>query len=534
MDRPELRTGALFGGTFRISHQLGAGGMAVVYAVEQVATGQPRALKLMHPQLLADKSLRARFEQEARVSALIPSEHVVQVIDAGVDEDTDIPWIAMELLDGEDVDAFVCRRGALSAPEALEMMRQTCHALGAAHRVGVVHRDLKPQNLFVSVPPSFGAPPVVKVLDFGIAKVVADARRSTSTLGTPLWMSPEHSDPRATVTPAADVWSLGLLAFWLMTGEEFWLCARDQEVAMQAVLRELLLDPIPAASERARELGVEDRLPPGFDAWFARCLMREPNDRYSDATDAYEALRAELAGVEPAAALDAPEFAEVHERVRKTFENSAPVAVVRAAGRTEPPGPTRTGGLQRIVLVALSTALVVSAVLAYALGIVRFGPPDPPSESTRDVAEMSAADPVAVETPQQATLPRSEGSAATDASSAAFPEPSALTSAAVPSARPTAGPVAKPARPFDAAAAHIAIARATRFAKVRCAKHEGPRSLGATVYFNPTGTVQRVLARDIRAGYTPSGLCMKTLLHFARVEPFDGPEQSVPASVSVD
>jgi len=533
MDRPELRTGALFGGTFRISHQLGAGGMAVVYAVEQVATGQPRALKLMHPQMLADQSLRARFEQEARVSALIPSEHVVQVIDAGVDEETDIPWIAMELLDGEDVDAFVRRRGALDAPEALEIMRQTCHALGAAHRVGVVHRDLKPQNLFVSVPPSLGAAPVVKVLDFGIAKVVADARRSTSTLGTPLWMSPEHSDPRATVAPAADVWSLGLLAFWLLTGEEFWLCARDPDVAMQAILRELLLDPIPAATDRARELGVEERLPPGFDAWFARCLMREAGDRYADATDAYDELRRELASVEPSPALDAPQFSEVHERVRKTFENSAPIAVVRSAGRTAPPPATiRTGGLQRIALVALSTALVVSGVLAYALGVVRFGPP-PPSES--DVAQASVegepGDPALQD--EAPSLPRSEASAAEEPSSAP-PQPSALPSVAIAPSSPRRAAAAPRARPFDANAAHVAIARATRYAKLRCGKHEGPRSISVTVYFNRAGSVQRVLSRSPRQSTKMSAMCMKSMVHFAHVEPFDGPEQSVPASVSIE
>ncbi|MEJ7733422.1 MAG: protein kinase [Polyangiaceae bacterium] len=295
----QVAEGAIFAGDFRVLRPLSAGGMGAVYVAEQLSTGKPRALKLMHPQLVADARLRERFEQEARVGALIQSDHVVQVIGAGVDAPSGMPWLAMELLEGEDLAHYLRRRGHVSPAELCEVFRQLCHALGAAHAVGVVHRDLKPENIYLARSQSSAAPTALKVLDFGIAKVVADAKHtSTATIGTPLWMAPEQTDPRAPITPAADVWPLGLLAFWLLTGRVFWMVAHDPLSSMQAVLKELLLAPLPTASQRAAELGCGELIPPGFDEWFAACVARDPTERFANANDVRAALRAAL----PAAA----------------------------------------------------------------------------------------------------------------------------------------------------------------------------------------------------------------------------------------
>src|SRR5262249_39490695 len=175
--------------------------------------------------------------------------HVVEIIGAGVDQATGIPWLAMELLDGEDLGAYVRRRGALSPAELFEIFRQLCHALGAAHAGGVVHRDVKPENVFLSASPSAGAPTSIKILDFGIAKVAAEAKQTaTATVGTPLWMAPEQTDPRAPITPAADVWALGLIAFWVLTGRVYWKSAGDPLASMQAVMPAILLRPPAPAS----------------------------------------------------------------------------------------------------------------------------------------------------------------------------------------------------------------------------------------------------------------------------------------------
>ena len=178
-----LTPGSVFAADYRILRPLSGGGMGAVYAAEQISTGNLRALKLMHPHLVEDEALRRRFEREARVGSRIASDHIVQVIAAGIDEPTGTPWIAMEMLEGETLGAYVERRGALSKGEAAEIIRQLGHALGAAHAVGVVHRDLKPDNIFIASARRSGAELLVKVLDFGIAKVVAEAKPSATAKG---------------------------------------------------------------------------------------------------------------------------------------------------------------------------------------------------------------------------------------------------------------------------------------------------------------------------------------------------------------
>src|SRR5688572_16681098 len=136
----DLRPGAVFAGDFRVIRPLSEGGMGSVYVVEQLSTGAQRALKLMRRELVADASLRERFLQEARVGSRIASDHVVQVIAAGVDPSSNVPWLVMELLQGEEVADRVKRAGPLSRAEVAEVAKQLGHALAAAHAVGVVHR----------------------------------------------------------------------------------------------------------------------------------------------------------------------------------------------------------------------------------------------------------------------------------------------------------------------------------------------------------------------------------------------------------
>src|SRR5262245_11101671 len=269
-----LEQGQLFAGDFRIERQLGEGGMGSVYVVTQLSTSAPRALKLMRVDIASDPTLRRRFEQEARIGAAIKSDHVVQVVAAGVDEATRTPWLAMELLEGETLLELVGRRGCLDPGYVAELFLQLCHALAAAHAVGIIHRDLKPDNIFIGRPQRPREPFTVKVLDFGIAKMVVEAnKKSTEPIGTPLWMSPEQTQHDKSVTPATDVWALGLIAFFMLTGQVYWRNA-GQGSNVLMLLRQIAIDPLPSASERAHELGVAHLLPPGFDAWFARAVAR--------------------------------------------------------------------------------------------------------------------------------------------------------------------------------------------------------------------------------------------------------------------
>ncbi len=285
-----LSPGSIFAGDFRVIQPLREGGMGAVYLVEQVSTGAERALKLMHPELVSDDTMRRRFETEAKVGSRIQSDHVVQVLAAGVDAPTGVPWMAMELLKGEDL-ARRLHRGPVELEEAATILEQVCHALGAAHAVGIVHRDLKPENVFLAEARSVSTPSVVKLLDFGIAKVAAaHVVANTDTIGTPYWMAPEQTALGEAIVPATDVWAIGLLAFRMLTGRCFWKAA-EMRAGSEVLLREMLLDDIPAASQRAAEYGVAPRIPPGFDAWFARCVARDSTARIPDAWTAWSELR---------------------------------------------------------------------------------------------------------------------------------------------------------------------------------------------------------------------------------------------------
>ena len=290
------------GGDFRVDSPLREGGMGQVWIAEQLSLGRKRALKVMRGELLSDARLRERFVLEARIGATIESDHVVEVVAAGIDEKLGVPWLAMELLEGRDLEAAIEERGGLPWKETAQIALQLGHALAAAHAVGVVHRDLKPENVFLARSRrSGGAPFGVKVLDFGLAKLVEGALATSAQsalIGTPLFMAPEQTELSSPATPAIDVWALGLIVYRVLTGRHFWRAATAAS-SITAVLREVLVDPIPLASERASAGGVAPALPPGFDAWFSRCVTREPGARFAEGGEACATLASLLGRSRP-------------------------------------------------------------------------------------------------------------------------------------------------------------------------------------------------------------------------------------------
>ena len=282
-----LAQGTALGGDFVVVRQLGRGGMGAVYVAEQRSTGKLRALKVMHGDIAPNEALQRRFEQEARIGSQIRSGHVVEVVAAGFDAPTGLPYLVMELLDGVDLRTHLRTRGPLDVAEVRALFEQLCHGMAAAHAAGIVHRDLKPENIFLARPNQAGSTAsVVKVLDFGIAKLASEAAtQATAAIGSPLWMAPEQTAP-GPVTPAADVWALGLIAYELFTGEHFWRSAALPSATPMYLLREIVVEPIPPASQRGG-----GRLPEGFDAWFARCVARDPLARFANAGEAWAAMR---------------------------------------------------------------------------------------------------------------------------------------------------------------------------------------------------------------------------------------------------
>jgi serine/threonine protein kinase len=376
--------GTIFARDYRVVGLLAEGGFGAVYRVEQITNGRSRALKILHPYVVGSPKMRERFEQEARIGAMIESEHVVEVSAAGIDEATGTPWLAMELLDGEDLAKVMRSRGRLGAEEMLSILEDACDALGAAHRKGILHLDLKPENLFVAKKKLRGVSQVVKVLDFGISRIVAENRMSvtvTTGIGSNLWMSPEQAMKGARVVPASDVWALGLIAFHLLTGGYYWDAANvepGEDISGAAVFAEMLTSALPPPSERAAVLGVAGALPAGFDGWFARCVARSADARYRNASAAIEGLREVLSGE----ATSVPPGPRHSPTAVVTETPVAPVLLTRAS-RTEvmdrapverTPRPVLAGSPDRVdgyVGLVLAAVVVGAMVAVTATGMVR-------------------------------------------------------------------------------------------------------------------------------------------------------------------
>jgi serine/threonine protein kinase len=291
--RPEALplSGIVVGGKYRLIAEIGRGGMGSVWRAEHLGWEAPVAVKLMNRDVTEQPEARARFEREVRLAAGLRSPHVVQVLDHGVDEGTRIPFIAMELLEGESLEQRLRRLGRLSPSETLAVVTQLVRALSRAHAAGIVHRDLKPDNVFLV---RNDEESVVKILDFGVAKgmvpsLAGGLTRPGRVLGTPFYMSPEQLRGSREIDHRADLWSLSTIACECLTGR------RPFEASDFAQLALLLLGntgrPLPSA------LGP---VPPGFDAWFLRATHSDIAQRFQSARELGRTL-ATACGVTPGA-----------------------------------------------------------------------------------------------------------------------------------------------------------------------------------------------------------------------------------------
>jgi phosphate transport system substrate-binding protein len=288
-----LEAGVILGGKYRVIRPLAEGGVGVVFEVEHIATAELRAIEVMRSPFGADDGLRARFVREACLAASIPSDHVARVLDAGQDESTGALYVVTELLDGDTLSSVLRRRGPYSWGGALAILRQVADALSAAHAMGIVHRGLEPPNVFLARSRRAPGRFTVKIVGFGIAVTVSSARAAAAPADSaPGWTAPERNAATTTdgaVGPQADIWSFGLLAFVLLTGKHYFPSATLDSPPNDGI-REAALDDLVPASERAAQMTVDDRLPPGFDVWFARCVQHNPRTRFHGMREAYEAL----------------------------------------------------------------------------------------------------------------------------------------------------------------------------------------------------------------------------------------------------
>ncbi|MGM0577344.1 MAG: protein kinase domain-containing protein [Myxococcota bacterium] len=277
--------GRTLAGRYRVDRLLGRGGMGSVYAAEHMAIERPVALKVLAPHLSEDPAQVERFNQEARASSRLEHPNTIRVFDYGQSEDGQL-FLAMELLEGEELSRVIRREGALEPARAVRIARQMGKSIGEAHQAGVIHRDLKPDNVFLSQ--IYGERDFVKVLDFGIAKFTdgSPAQQSLTQTGfiagTPLYIAPEHALGQQ-VTARTDLYSLGVMLYEMLTG----VLPFRADTPLGIVMKHIHEAPPPL-----REKKPDLEIPRDLEALVLRLLSKKPKDRPASAKEVGDALDA--------------------------------------------------------------------------------------------------------------------------------------------------------------------------------------------------------------------------------------------------
>jgi serine/threonine-protein kinase len=269
-------------GSYRLVERLGQGGMGEVWRAKHRLLARPAAIKLLQPTLgegaSAETALR-RFEREAQVTSQLRSPHTVELWDFGVAGDGRFYYV-MELLDGLDLDTLVKRHGPLPAERVIHLLRQVCHSLAEAEARGLVHRDIKPANILVCR--YGGDPDFVKVLDFGIVKVThaapgADAAVTQENVlrGTPAFIAPEQILSRDAIDSRADIYSVGYVGYWLLTGDLVFTA----DTTIGVMMHHAHTAPTPPSSR------TELPVPPELDELILSCLAKDPARRPQSARE---------------------------------------------------------------------------------------------------------------------------------------------------------------------------------------------------------------------------------------------------------
>lgn len=351
---PDGALGRVLGGKYRVERKIGEGAMGVVLAATHVALDELVAIKFMRPEVQRMEGTLEHFAKEAKIAARIRSEHVVKVLDVGEVAPLG-PYIVMEYLEGKSLadllDARLFdRRGPMSAERVVEYLLQACEALASAHAIGVIHRDVKPDNLFVT---RHAGLDILKLLDFGISKAALTARApdadvGTSTtafvMGTPLYMSPEQLRSLPDLDGRTDIWSMGAVMYELLSGRPPFHAASVPEICAA------ILDSQPAP--------LPSSCPAALEAVVMRCLEKDRERRFQTVAE----LASALLPLAPGEARAYASRASCILRASALQLDITPDARQAAEGTGAARGGPQGSRLQSSALVAAATVLALSAL----------------------------------------------------------------------------------------------------------------------------------------------------------------------------
>jgi serine/threonine-protein kinase len=387
--------GELLDGKYQILRLLGRGGMGSVYEAVHTGTHRKVAVKVITEALASGAEGIDRFQREARIVGTIDTQHIVQVLDSGTVPETGAPYMVMELLVGEDLQRLIKRLGPLPPDLALRIGGQVCLGLQKAHEAGVVHRDIKPGNLFLH---RRDGEVIVKLLDFGIAKVQPvdmspEAQALTQTgalLGSPAYMAPEQAKGSKTVDGRADLWSLGVVLYKALTGRT----PHQQIDNVGHLIFAICAEPAPLLQDFAPWVS------PQLATIVHTALQIDPDARFPDALTMYNAIRAELPqghGVYEQM-LSAMPFEE-RARVAPRLELSTMSLQITTGGTVERRkvangGLSTTGPLPPLPRSSLAPALVLGAAVVAGVtggGYLFYRRSSPPASHTQPSASAATA-----------------------------------------------------------------------------------------------------------------------------------------------
>jgi eukaryotic-like serine/threonine-protein kinase len=279
------QAGTLIKGNIRLDRSLGQGGMGHVWLADHLGLQNKVVVKFIADEIASNEEARNRFAREAAAAAQVRSPHVVQTYDHGITDDG-TPFIVMEYLEGEDLGDLLQKEGALPQEMVRDVIGQLCRALEKAHQSGIIHRDVKPNNVFL-VDAGSGEL-FVKLLDFGIAKGISSIGAATQTgmlMGSPYYMSPEQLMGTKDLDARSDLWAVGVMAYEALIGQRPF-----EGETVGALTVTIYNDPLPVPS------AIKPSIPAGFDGWFARVCAKNRDERYASAKALSEALSEALSG----------------------------------------------------------------------------------------------------------------------------------------------------------------------------------------------------------------------------------------------